>query len=79
MNFIVYILIGAGAGWLASRVMDRQKKGFLRYLVLGIIGGILGGWLFGLLQITTTGNIGEFLTAVVGSILVIWLADKIRD
>jgi uncharacterized membrane protein YeaQ/YmgE (transglycosylase-associated protein family) len=79
MNFIIFILIGAGAGWLASRIMDREKKGFLRYLVLGIVGGFLGGWIFGLLQISTSGNIGEFITAVLGSILAIWLADKIRS
>ncbi len=79
MHFLIFILIGAGAGWLASRIMRRKEKSFLRYLVLGIIGGVLGGWLFGFLQLSTGGNLGEFVTAVVGSILAIWIADKIRS
>lgn len=78
MHFLAYIAIGAGAGWLASRIMNRKKKGFLRYLLLGIIGGFLGGFVFRLFQITSTGSIGYFITALAGSVLVIWLADRIR-
>lgn len=79
MNFFIFILIGAGAGWFAHVLLEKQKKGFLRYLLLGIVGGFLGGAIFRALQIEATGNIGEFVTALVGSILVIWIAGKLKD
>ena len=47
-------------------------------LLLGIVGGAVGGWLFGILGIHAgAGIIGEIITAVVGAVVVLWLWNKL--
>ena len=46
MNFIWYILIGILAGYFAGKIMRGGGFGLLVNLLLGIIGGVLGGWVF---------------------------------
>ena len=45
-NLIVWILVGAFAGWLAGRVVRRHDFDFVRSIVVGLIGALFGGWLF---------------------------------
>lgn len=48
MGWIVAILVGALIGWLASRMMNTdQQQGALANIVIGILGSVLGSWLFG--------------------------------
>ena len=72
-----FLLIGLVAGFLASRIMG-GRQGVLGYMVVGVIGAILGGWLFRLLGIHTTGMLGSLITAVVGAIVLIALLRAIR-
>ena len=72
MNFIWYILIGIIAGYVAGKIT--RGGGLLVNLVLGIIGGVLGGWVFSLLGLAATGIIGSLITSVVGAILFLWIA-----
>ena len=77
MNFIWYILIGILAGYFAGKIMRGGGFGLLVNLLLGIIGGVLGGWvfaLFGLAASGLTGIIGSLITSVVGAILFLWIA-----
>ena len=60
MNFIWYILIGIIAGYVAGKITRGGGFGLLVNLVLGIIGGVLGGWVFSLLGLAATGIIGSF-------------------
>ena len=77
LAWIIYIIIGALAGWLAGVIMKGGGSGLIRNLILGSVGSILGGWLLGLLGIHFAGEIGQFITAVIGAIVVIWLASLI--
>ncbi|MEO6102019.1 MAG: GlsB/YeaQ/YmgE family stress response membrane protein, partial [Pseudoxanthomonas sp.] len=46
MNFLIYLIVGGIAGWLASLVMKRDgSQGIILNVVVGIIGSFLGGWL----------------------------------
>ena len=74
MNFIWYILIGILAGYFAGKIMRGGGFGLLVNLLLGIIGGVLGGWVFALLGLAATGIIGSLITSVVGAILFLWIA-----
>ena len=47
--------------------------GFLVNLLVGIAGGVIGGWVFGLLGISAGGVIGSLVTALVGAILLLWI------
>ena len=58
------IISGILAGYVASRLQKGEGSGCLVNLFLGIIGGLVGGWLFGLLGISAYGWIGELITAM---------------
>ena len=73
MGFIWFILIGILAGFVAGKLMRGGGFGILVNLVVGIIGAVLGGWVFGLLGISTTGIIGSLITATVGAIILLWI------
>ena len=67
---IIFLLIGAVAGWLGGRIM-RGGLGLLGDIVVGVIGAEIGGWLFGVLGIAVGGLIGSIIAATVGAIILI--------
>lgn len=74
-DLIVFALIGIVAGFLASLVVGGD--GLIRYLITGIIGAFVGGYLFRALGIKLgIGNalVSEVITAAVGAIIVVLLA-----
>ena len=44
MNFVYFILLGAASGWLAGNIMKGSGFGLLGNIVVGVIGGVAGGW-----------------------------------
>lgn len=71
MNFILFIIIGILAGWIAEQVMGRHH-GLLTNLLVGIVGAVLGGWLAGILHLQIgDGFIGSLVVATVGAILLL--------
>lgn len=79
MNFLIFLLVGAVAGWLAGQLMKGGGFGILWNIILGIIGGIVGGWLFGVLGISTGGGlIGSLITAVAGAVVVLFVASLFK-
>ena len=46
MNFIMFLIIGAIAGWLAGTIMKGRGFGLLGNMVVGIVGAFIGGFLF---------------------------------
>ena len=76
MNFIVWIIFGALAGWIASMIAGTDaRQGALANIVVGILGAFVGGWLmqqFG--QSDVTGfNIYSLLVAIGGATLLLFL------
>ena len=71
MMFIWYILIGILSGYLAGKIVRGGGMGLLVNLIVGLAGGVLGGWLFGIMGIWTTGVIGSLITATVGAIVLL--------
>jgi uncharacterized membrane protein YeaQ/YmgE (transglycosylase-associated protein family) len=82
MEIVWSILIGIAAGWLASLLTKVRGIGLVGYLVIGILGAVLGGWLFGLLGFETVRPVGRLVSATVGALLLIalvkWLRRKLR-
>ncbi len=72
--FIVWIIIGALAGWVASLIM-KTRESLLLNIILGIVGGLLGGWILGLFGVEpeNMGLFASFLTAVFGACVLIGL------
>ncbi|HLH97172.1 MAG TPA: GlsB/YeaQ/YmgE family stress response membrane protein [Xanthobacteraceae bacterium] len=73
MSIIGWIILGLIAGFLASQIVNRRGEGFLLDMVLGIIGAIVGGWLFALFgaEGVTGFNIYSMFVAVIGAIVVL--------
>jgi uncharacterized membrane protein YeaQ/YmgE (transglycosylase-associated protein family) len=71
MDLLWFLLIGLAAGWLASQIMKGGGSGLAGDLIVGVIGSILGGFLFRLLGLSANGMIGGFVTATVGAIVLI--------
>jgi uncharacterized membrane protein YeaQ/YmgE (transglycosylase-associated protein family) len=70
VGFIMAIVIGAIAGWLAEQ-FTKSNMGLLMNIVMGIIGALVGNFLFGILGIGVSGFIGNLISATIGAILVI--------
>ena len=68
---LISVLIGAVAGWLASKLMKSSSNGILFNIILGILGGFVGKWLFDFFSISTGSWIGTIVTATVGAIVLI--------
>ena len=74
MSWIWFILIGIAAGFLAGQIMKGKGFGLVINLLVGIVGAVLGGWLFGILGLTIGGGIiGSLVTALVGAIVLLWI------
>jgi len=72
-NLIWFLLIGLAAGWLAGRVVRGGGYGLVGDLIIGVIGALVGGWLFSQLGIHAGGRLGALVTAFVGAALLIYL------
>jgi uncharacterized membrane protein YeaQ/YmgE (transglycosylase-associated protein family) len=80
MSFLSWIVLGLLAGFIASKIVNRQGEGFLLDIMLGIVGAIAGGWVFSLFGASgATGlNLYSLLVAVAGAILVLVLYHAIQ-
>ncbi len=76
MNILYFALIGLAAGWLAGKVMKTNNPSLLVDLLVGVIGAILGGFLFRLLGLQAVGMVGDLVTALVGAMVLIFLLRK---
>jgi uncharacterized membrane protein YeaQ/YmgE (transglycosylase-associated protein family) len=71
MGFIVWIIVGGIAGFLASKVLTGKGMGLIWDIVVGILGGFLGGWLAGLAGIAATNIVMEGVLAFVGAAILL--------
>jgi uncharacterized membrane protein YeaQ/YmgE (transglycosylase-associated protein family) len=76
MGLIGWIVIGLIAGWIAGQVMKGSGYGLVGDLVLGIVGAIVGGWVFETVAPAAepTGFIGTVIVATMGAIGIIAIA-----
>ena len=72
MNWVLWIIVGLLAGYIAEKVMDR-RHGLIKNLVVGLIGAVVGGALANAFNIQFAGFLGELVVATVGAIIVLWL------
>lgn len=81
MNIILWIVFGALAGWIASLIMGADERmGAVANIVVGILGAVVGGFLFGLFGLGGVDgfNVWSVLVAVVGSVVLLWLVSLFR-
>jgi uncharacterized membrane protein YeaQ/YmgE (transglycosylase-associated protein family) len=78
MAFFWFALTGLIAGWLAGLVMKGGGYGIEGDLVVGVLGAVLGGFLFGALGISAGGFAGSIVVATVGAVVLIFLLRLIK-
>ena len=73
MSFLAWIVLGLISGFIASKIVNKSGAGALANIVLGIVGAVVGGWLFNSIgHIGVTGlNFYSILVAVVGAVIVL--------
>ena len=77
MHLLWEIAIGIFAGFLAGKIMRGKGYGILIDLVLGLVGAILGGFVFGLLGLYGYGLVGQLVIATAGAVMLIWLVRRL--
>ncbi|MWV18188.1 GlsB/YeaQ/YmgE family stress response membrane protein [Pseudomonas sp. L-22-4S-12] len=79
MNLILFLIIGAVAGWIAGKLLRGGGFGLLGNLVVGIVGAVIGGHLFSYLGVSAGGGlIGSLVTAVIGALVLLVLVGLIK-
>ena len=77
MDLFWQIVIGILAGFLAGKIMRGRGYGLVIDLLLGIVGSILGGFVFGILGIYAGSLIGRLVVATAGAVLLIYVARRV--
>ena len=78
MGFLAWIVVGLIAGWLAGQVMKGGGYGVLVDIILGILGGVSGGWVFGMLECGRAAVIGSIIVAFVGAVILVWITRLLK-
>lgn len=73
-GLLVSLLVGGIAGWLAGQAMKGGGYGVVVNILLGIVGAVVGQFVFGLLGIAAYGLIGNIIVAFFGAVIVIAVA-----
>lgn len=73
MSIIGWIILGLIAGFIASKIVNKSGEGLVMDVVLGVIGALVGGWLFNIIgHVGVTGvNLWSMFVAVIGSVIVL--------
>jgi uncharacterized membrane protein YeaQ/YmgE (transglycosylase-associated protein family) len=82
MGIIIWIVVGALAGWVASMIMKTDASmGALANIIVGILGAFIGGWVVSLFTAAPAAgqlNIPSILTAILGACLLLWVVKLVR-
>lgn len=80
MSILAWIVLGLIAGFIGSKIVNKSGEGVILDILLGIVGAVIGGWLFSKFGASgVTGlNLYSLLVAVIGSILFLVIYHAIR-
>lgn len=80
MSFLAWIVLGLIAGFIGSKIVNKSGEGVLLDIVLGVVGAVVGGWLFNTFGASgVTGlNLYSLLVAVVGAVVLLVVYHAIR-
>jgi uncharacterized membrane protein YeaQ/YmgE (transglycosylase-associated protein family) len=81
MNIILWLVLGVVAGWIASVLMGtNEAQGVVMDVIMGVVGALLGGFLFSLLGLGGVDgfNLYSLFVAVIGAVLLTWVSRQIQ-
>lgn len=78
-SLLVFLIVGAVAGWLAGLLVKGYGFGLLGNIVVGVVGAFIAGWLFPTLGISLgTGIVAAIIHAVIGAVILLVLIRLIK-
>jgi len=77
-NFLWFLIIGIVAGWVAGRITKGKGFGLFGNLIVGVLGALVGGFLFDLVGLSAYGVLGSLITATVGAIVLLLLLGFVK-
>jgi uncharacterized membrane protein YeaQ/YmgE (transglycosylase-associated protein family) len=74
MSIIAWIVLGLIAGFIASKIVNKSGEGAVLDIVLGVVGAVVGGWLFSFFGMSGVSglNIYSLVVAVIGAVVVLF-------
>ncbi len=72
-SLLLFVVIGAVAGWLAGKIMKVVGFGLFGNIIVGIIGSFIGGFMFKGLGIKAGGIFGSLIVALVGALVLLYI------
>jgi len=73
------IIIGLIAGWLTGKLMKGEGYGMFVDILLGLVGAVIGSWIFNALGVVVSGGLGFLAMATVGAIVLVGIVHLIRS
>jgi len=73
-SLIAWLMVGLIAGWIAGTVTRGRGFGCIVNVILGLVGAVIGGWIFTKLGIPAWGFLGSLAAAIVGAVLLVAIA-----
>jgi uncharacterized membrane protein YeaQ/YmgE (transglycosylase-associated protein family) len=77
-SLLIFLVIGAIAGWLAGQLIRGGGFGLVGNIVVGVVGAFVGGFVFGRFGFLPSGILGAILSATLGAVLLIALIRVIK-
>ena len=78
MEFLWFIIVGLVAGWLAGLIMKGGGYGVVGDIIVGVIGALIGGFLFRSMGVAPASLLGAIIVATIGAIVLIFLLRLIK-
>ena len=80
MSFLSWIVLGLIAGFIASKIVNKQGEGFFLDIILGIVGAVAGGWIFSAFGAHGVSgvNLYSIMVAVIGAVVVLTVYHALR-
>ena len=73
-SLIAWLVVGLIAGWIAGTVTRGRGFGCIVNVILGLVGAVIGGWIFTKLGIPAWGFVGSLAASIVGAVLLVAIA-----
>jgi uncharacterized membrane protein YeaQ/YmgE (transglycosylase-associated protein family) len=79
MGIVAFLIIGALAGWLASRLLKSGGFGLVGNTLVGVIGAVIGGTVNHIVGVDTGGFFSHLLTATLGAALLLFIVGQVKQ
>ena len=77
-ELIILLVVGAIAGWVAGMLMSKKSSSLPINIIVGIIGAVIGRYMFDLLDISIRGFVGSLISATAGAVLLLFVVKLIK-